>query len=271
MRKDPVVGISPGSREIGIANLVEHQATVEFCHIGVFHSLRKIFAYHILESVEVKVDAMSGIADAIKGRSTATPLHGPLAEGCRIGEFLMVGDVIDINTCDANIHAIERYTFQGTGVDGPSGHVHITYLIVITRLTVIQIHGDEVTVQADIPLLFVVLITDMTDIDGISEKNPTPSEIWTDTIGGLRGEEERLPRLTRHAIHLVGIGILQHQRIVVMLRLDIGSVCLVEVAEIFRKGITDTMEDIILMSRRRERIAISDRFIGTYVGGEKKE
>ena len=97
----------------------------------------------------------------------------------------------------------------------------------------------------------------MAHVKGITKEKPSPTEERPYPIGGLRRKRYLLAAFAADTIHLIGIGVLHHEGKIVMLRLDISSVRLVEIAEIFSKERAYAMEEICFGFFHGQAIALT--------------
>ena len=98
--KDIIIGISARERIIFILHLIKFKVVLQF-HRRIFQFL----SYQALQPHVVQLDQMPRVANACQERPTAAPLACTLAECCRIREFSVVEDIIEVKSFDAHIDA----------------------------------------------------------------------------------------------------------------------------------------------------------------------
>ena len=72
----------------------------------------------------------------------------------------------------------------------------------------------------------------MGDVDGVADEDPAVAEVGTDAQRHIGSEGDGVAEVGLDAVQLVGVRVLDHERVVVSLRLDIGGIDLVEFADV---------------------------------------
>ena len=178
---------------------------------------------------------MVGICDADERRADAPSLYGALAERCRIGELMMIEDVVEVDAFHAGAESIERCAAQRSCVDALT-EPEIPDFIVVARLPVVQVYAEKIGVETHaefLPLAVFMREIDVVDVESIAKEYPSPPEIRTELIVWLRREDGAVVAIIGYAIGLKRISILQHKGIVVVLRLNIVGI---NTAETFQKA-----------------------------------
>ena len=181
---------------------------------------------HILKVLIVEFQRLVCVANAEKSRAATLPLTSALAESGWIREAFVVENVVEVEALDAGAQS-----GKGQTVERMPRVVIIECdaldAIVVTRLAPEEVDTYGGTVKTEVELLLgrlVFLMVKSTKVYRITEKEPSPTEIRTEFDTEIRGKDNFLSILTAQRIHLVSGGLLEHERIVVKLRLDIGSV-----------------------------------------------
>ena len=86
----------------------------------------------------------------------------------------------------------------------------------------------------------------MAHVECVPQEDPSPAEKRSHAIGWLRCERNGLSILATDTVHLVSVCVLQHQRIVVVLSLNIVCIGLVKITEILGEEITNAVEYVFL-------------------------
>jgi hypothetical membrane protein len=94
----------------------------------------------------------------------------------------------------------------------------------------------------------IILGIDMLQVEGITQEYPSPSQIRSQAPGRIRRKGDSLPLLAIQGIFLVGIGILQHHRIIKVLRFYIPFIYIGELSKEGCEGLTQTMKECALMT-----------------------
>ena len=191
---------------------------------------------------------MARIADSGNGTATGTPLHGALAVGSRIGELTVIENIVKVKALDAAAETVELGTTHGIGVVFLAQE-YAADAIIVARLAIEQIYSYLVAVQAEVEILF-VFAPKMGEVDGVAQKNPAPPEVRPYLVRGFRGKYKFLTFCIAKMINLVSVGVLKHQREIVVLRFYIAGVY---PGELFHKLIDAVQERgaQLVMGRRQ--------------------
>ena len=109
---------------------------------------------------------MLRIADADEGRTSADFLAGALVEGCRIGKFLVIEDIIKVETLDTRPETAETDVFHGNG--NVVVRLRQTNFIILARLPIKQIDTDLIAVETEVPVLQLTAAVEVGNVDGIA-------------------------------------------------------------------------------------------------------
>ena len=114
-------------------------------------------------------------------RATTDLLDSTLRKGCRIGEALVVEDVIEIDSRNTHADSAKGNTLQTTGIYILT-QIDATYLVVTTSTTIVQISTDLCGINADVKFLLEVLViyVNILQVKSITSEDPTPAEVRTD-------------------------------------------------------------------------------------------
>ena len=180
----------------------------------------------------VKLQAVIHISNACHPRPATDFLARALRKCSRIGESLVVEDVIETDSCLTHTDTIKRHIFQQALIDSLS-QIHLTQHIVVARMAIIHISTYLCTVYTGIyalPSCGAYIQTDILYIDRIAQEYPSPSEIRAHLDHIMGRERHRLFFISRRTqtIEVPGIASQCHYRPVVMLRFH---VILVDIAE----------------------------------------
>lgn len=168
----------------------------------------------------------------------------------------MIEDIVKIQALDASLETIEVYLVHGIGIDFVT-QVHVLDMVVVTGLAPEQVDAQHTAIEAQVELLFVGMAAagiDMLQVEGVTQEHPPPSHVWTQAIRGVWRKAYLLASLAVKGIDLIGVGVLQHNGIVVTLRFDIKRIGIIKLSEESSKHITDAMEKSLLMSSPRQAI-----------------
>lgn len=143
--KDPVVGIAHGGADIAILDTLEVEAGVEL------DLLTEVLLGQCLHTFVVEVDMVVQITQSCHPCATADFLTRALGKGCRIGEVPVVEDIVEVDTCDADLQTIEGDTLQIPGIN-VGAHGDAANLIVVHRAAEKQIGTKTGTVDAGVQL-----------------------------------------------------------------------------------------------------------------------
>lgn len=223
--KHPIVGVASGNGIVGVFHAVELQFIVKG-EVLVFEPLTE----HILQFLMVELERLVGIADAQQRRTATALLTCALTESGWIGEALVVEDVVEIEAFNAHVETRKRQAVQGV-----PGVVVVECdaldVIVVTRLPPEEVDANGGTVEAQVKLLLgglVVSVMQGSEVYRIAQEEPTPTEIRAELDTDVGREDDFLSVLAAEGIHLVGGGLLEHQRVVIVLWLDVGRVHRIE-------------------------------------------
>ena len=100
----------------------------------------------------------------------------------------------------------------------------------------------------------IILGIDMLQVESITQEYPSPSQIRSQTPGRIRRKGDSLPLLAIEGIFLVGIGILQHHRIIEVLRFYIPFIYIRELSKEGGEGLTQTMKECALMTGTNQTV-----------------
>lgn len=189
---------------------------------------------------------MLGIPQADKCRTATAALHIALVEGGRIGKPPVIEDVVDVEALDARLQSVELHTVHGTGVYIAAIQFQPFDLVVITGLAVEHVDAELRTVQAEIKLLLVVA-AEMAQVESITEKDPPPAEVRSEFHRGLRRKVDVEIVIGVDIVDFVGIGVLHHEREVVLWRLHIQGVHPAEVLHKLIKAMQQTLAETLLL------------------------
>lgn len=168
----------------------------------------------------------------------------------------MIKYVVKIQAFNTTLKTIERYFSQSIRIDMIT-QIHSLNMIIITCLAPEQIHTQQTAVQTQVELLLAAMIIlgiDMLQVEGITQEYPSPSQIRSQAPGRIRRKGDSLPLLAIQGIFLVGIGILQHHRIVEVLRFYIPFIYIGELSKEGSEGLTQTMKESALMTGTNQTV-----------------
>ena len=146
---------------------------------------------------------------------------------------LLMKGVIKIESLDARFETIERSLADWVTIDVLT-QIHPQNMIVISRLSPEQVYSQQTAVEAQVKLLFISVVIpeiNVLQVERITQKHPSPAQIRPQTVRRIRREGNALSFAVSERIFLVGIGVLQHHRIIVMLVFDISRIRTVEFSE----------------------------------------
>ena len=109
MSKHPIVAISSRDREISITIVAKDNVWFVGCKMV----RRKLYLFfnHSVELANVNACLVSGVANASQKRTRTLALHRRLTECSRVGEPLIVKDVIQVEALNARLKSVERQIF----------------------------------------------------------------------------------------------------------------------------------------------------------------
>ena len=93
----------------------------------------------------------------------------------------MVKDVVEVNARNTDIQTVEVNSLQCFGIDIRS-QIHLAYLIVVNGTSVEYIKCKARTIHTSVYLQFTFSAkqVEVSQVDGVSEEKPAPSEIQID-------------------------------------------------------------------------------------------
>ena len=100
----------------------------------------------------IKLQVVAHIAESYHPRTTADLLAGTLGKGRRIGEALMVEDVIETDSCSTHIETIEGQFFEQALLN-PFSQIHLTQHVVVAGVVIIDVRTYLCTVDTGINAL----------------------------------------------------------------------------------------------------------------------
>ena len=162
----------------------------------------------------------------------------------------MVEDVIKIESLDTRFETVER-SFVDRGAIDVLTQIHPLNMIVISRLSPEQVYSQQTAVEAQVKLLLVGVVVseiDVLQVERITQEHPSPAQIRTQTVRRIRSKGNALSFAVSERIFLVGIGVLQHHRIIVVLVFDIRRIRTVEFSEESGEYISHLMEESFSMA-----------------------
>ena len=154
-----------------------------------------------------------GVADTHEGGSGASLLHGALAEGGGIGEFLVVEDVVEVEAANADLDAAEVHVAEHGGI------VFLAFVSAFDAIAALvvareDVDADERAVDAEVEFVLQVALQ-CADVYLVAEEYPSPSEVGTHLDARLRGEGESLSAIASQRVAFIVVGALHHEDIVV--------------------------------------------------------
>ena len=186
----------------------------------------------VVESPPVHRHVLVAIADADEWRSCRAALHGALAESGGVGELAVVEDIVGVEALVAGGDATKLHVAQGDGIEIVA-EIAVSDIVAIARLAVVEVEADLVAIEAEVEVGAVVdLVVEVGDVDGVADEDPAVAEVGTDAQRHIGGEGDGVAEVGLDAVQLVGVRVLDHERVVVSLRLDIGGIDLVEFADV---------------------------------------
>ena len=256
--ENPVVSIAAGYVHIAVFHLAEHQRTVYlgFRSSPVCQIFIQLFIYKIGQFIPVHLQFMLRVTDSQKHGTGTSPLHRTLRIGGRIREAAMVEDVIKIESLDARFETVER-SLADRGTIDVLTQIHPLNMIVISRLSPEQVYSQQTAVEAQVKLLFISVVIpeiNVLQVERITQKHPSPAQIRPQAVRRIRREGNALSFAVSERIFLVGIGVLQHHRIIVMLVFYISRIRTVEFSEEPGEHISHLMEEGFAMALFHEAV-----------------
>lgn len=88
----------------------------------------------------------------------------------------------------------------------------------------------------------------MLEIECISEENPTPANVWANLRREAGRKGKVVAALASDAVSFITVGVLQHERVVVVLRLDVVGVYFAEFLHKFVHILHRTLEERTLQA-----------------------
>ena len=165
------------------------------------------------------------VADAENGRSGTSDLARALAEGRRIREFLVVGDVIEVETAYVGMQSAEVHTPQRADVNlCIVAEFYPADMVIVSGRAIEQVYADLIAVEAEVDSCAFVAAAQVGHVQRVAKEYPSPTEVRTDLVAGGRRQVYTLLVAVGYTVHLVGVRVLQHDRIVIFLRLDVVGV-----------------------------------------------
>ena len=144
----------------------------------------------------------------------------------------MVEDIVGVEALVAGGDATKLHVAQGFGIEIVA-EIAVSDIVAIARLAVVEVEADLVAIEAEVEVGAVVdLVVEVGDVDGVADEDPAVAEVWTDAQRHIGGEGDGVAEVGLDAVQLVGVRVLDHERVVVSLRLDIGGIDLVEFADV---------------------------------------
>ena len=109
--------------------------------------------------------------------------------------------------------------------------LYIAYLVIIARATIEQVDTYLRRINAEVELLAKAILrkTNILDIESISEKEPSPTEVWANLGPTVRSQRDALTIASQDKT-LVSAGYLSHHSKLVVIRFDVLIVKAVELA-----------------------------------------
>lgn len=218
--ENPVVGVASRERNVGVLYFSRVQVVV---HVLVGKVLAHAVGNHLVELVPVHAQGVFGVAKAHQGRSATATLHIALIECSRIGEFSVVEDVVDVETFDARLDAVEVQIDHGRSVSIAIGEVDFSYLVVVARLPVEQVDAQLRTIQAQVELLFVVSAY-VAKVKRVAQEYPSPTKVGPELHRGTWRKLHIESVVGTNIVDFVGVRVLHHGREVVSGRLNVVGV-----------------------------------------------
>ena len=186
----------------------------------------------VVESPPVHRDVLIAIADADERRSCRSALDGTLAEGGGVGELAVVEDIVGVEALVAGGDATKLHVAQGFGIEIVA-EIATADIVAVARLAVVEVEADLVAIETEVEVGAVVdLVVEVGDVDGVADEDPAVAEVGTDTQRHIGREGDGVAEVGLDAVQLVGVRVLDHERVVVALWLDIGGIHLVEFADV---------------------------------------
>ena len=227
--EDPVVGIA--ARDIDVVVVERGTLPRRVVFLGNDTAARAR-GNEVVESPPVHRHVLVAIADADEWRSCRAALHGALAEGGGVGELAVVEDIVGVEALVAGGDATKLHVAQGFGIEIVA-EIAASDIVAVARLAVVEVEADLVAIEAEVEVGAVVdLIVEVGDVDGVADEDPAVAEVGTDAQRHIGGEGDGVAEVGLDAVQLVGVRVLDHERVVVSLRLDIGGIDLVEFADV---------------------------------------
>ena len=162
----------------------------------------------------------------------------------------MVEDVIKIESLDARFETVERSLADRVTIDVLT-QIHPQNMIVISRLSPEQVYSQQTAVEAQVKLLFISVVIpeiNVLQVERITQKHPSPAQIRPQAVRRIRSKGNALSLAVSECIFLVGIGVLQHHRIIVVLVFDVRRIRTVEFSEEPGEHISHLMEESFSMA-----------------------
>ena len=111
--------------------------------------------YKGVKLLNVDIERVLRVTYSQQRRSTASLLHGALAEGSRIRKPAMVEDVIEVKTFDTYVQTIVRDVAYGLCVD-VARQGHAANAIIVARLSIEEVYAYLRTVETEVKLFFLL-------------------------------------------------------------------------------------------------------------------
>ena len=219
--KGIVVAVAAADRKVGIVDFVEIETLIEL------HFVVGVLVDDVAKPVVVKFDMMVGVADANEWRAGAVPLDSALAESGRVGETAMIQNIVYVESANAHLYPIKGDALQLSRV-AAFPHVGRFDTILATSLPIEEVDANKRTVDREVEL-GAGFVVKMIEVNLIAKENPSPSHVRAKFDGRTGGKSDFLPRPTTQGVALIGVSALQHDRIVVFLRLYVVGIGTVEI------------------------------------------
>ncbi len=227
--EDPVVGIA--TRDVDVVVVERGTLPRRVVFLGNDTAARA-GGDEVVESPPVHRDVLIAIANADERRSCRSALDGALAEGSGVGELAVVEDIVCVEALVAGGDATKLHVAQGFGIEIVA-EIATADIVAVARLAVVEVEADLVAIETEVEVGAVVdLVVEVGDVDGVADEDPAVAEVGTDAQRHIGREGDGVAEVGLDAVQLVGVRVLDHERVVVALRLDIGGIHLVEFADV---------------------------------------
>ena len=213
--ENPVIAISGREAQIPVFGLLEFQVIADRNVVGQFLIVK-------IQFVQIKGEAGFPCAAAFL-------LYGTLGIRCRIGKALVVEDIVGIDACRVASHTVKVFSLQLFNILVKAAQP--TQFEVIARAAVNQIAHQHGRIKTQLKFRFggFASFAQRIYIKGISKEKPAPAQVRTNLDARFWGEGDALRSpCILYGVTFKGIGVLEHHRPVVFVRLDVCGIGFVE-------------------------------------------